>query len=80
MSLSKQDQSDAYTFLNDKTKNWITKEHKLYIFKNQINLDKNMEDLPVMYQFPKMHENPVSFHFIIASPVCTVKPLWNELT
>lgn len=47
------DESNAYTFVNDKTKNWITKEHKLYIFKHQINLTYNMEDLPVMYRVPK---------------------------
>ena len=39
-----------------------------------------MQDLPVMYWIPKMHKNPISFCFIIASPVCSVKPLSKDIT
>ena len=31
-------------------------------------------DLPVMYWIPKMHKNPISFCFIIASPAFSIKP------
>ena len=39
-----------------------------------------MQDLPVMYWFPKMLKNPISFCFIIASPVCSIKPLSKDIT
>ena len=39
-----------------------------------------MKDLPVMCCIPKMHKNPISFHFIIASPVCSIKPLSKDIT
>ena len=39
-----------------------------------------MKDLPVMCCIPKMHKNPISFHFIIASPVCSIKPLAKDIT
>ena len=34
--------------------------------------DKN---LPIMYWIPKLHKNPVSFRFLIASNNCSTKPL-----
>ena len=33
-----------------------------------------------MYWIPKMHKNPISFLFIIASPVCSIKPLSKDIT
>ena len=78
--LSKQDDDNTYTFINNKTKDKIIKEHKLYLSKHKINLTNNMQDLPVMYWIPKMHKNPVSFRFIIASPVCSIKPLSKDIT
>ena len=39
-----------------------------------------MKDLPVMYRIPKIYRNPVSFRFIIASPVCSIKPLSKDIT
>ena len=39
-----------------------------------------MQDLPVMYWIPKMHKNPISFPFVIASPVCSIKPLSKDIT
>ena len=39
-----------------------------------------MEVLPTMYWIPKIHKYPVGFHFIIASPKCTVKRLSKDIT
>ena len=39
-----------------------------------------MQDLAVMYWIPKMHKNPISFRFIITSPVCSIKPLAKDIT
>ena len=39
-----------------------------------------MKNLPVMYWIPKMHKNPISFRFIIVSPVCSIKPLSKDIT
>ena len=39
-----------------------------------------MEQLPVMYWLPKMHKTPTGFRFIIASPVCSIKPLSKDIT
>ena len=60
--LSNQDDNSTCTFINNKNKDQIIKEHKLYLSKHKINL-------PVMYWIPKMHKNLLSFCFIIASPV-----------
>ena len=38
-----------------------------------------MQDLPVMYWVLKMRKNPVSLRFIIASPVCSIKPLSKDI-
>ena len=78
--LSSQDDNSTYTFINNKTKAQIIKEHKFYLSKHKINLPNNMQDIPVMYLTPKMHKNPISFCFIIASPVCSIKPLSKEIT
>ena len=78
--LSNQDDNNTYIFINDKTKDQIIKEHKLYLSKRKINLPNNIQDLPVMYWIPKMHKNPISFRFIIASPVCSSKPLSKDIT
>ena len=78
--LSNQDDHNTYTFINNKTKDQIIKENKLYLFEHKINLPNNMQDLPVMYWIPKMHNKPISFHFIIASPVCSIKPLSKDIT
>ena len=78
--LSNQDDNNTYTFINNTNKDQIIKEHKFYLSKHEINLVNNMQDLPVMYWIPKMHKNPISFRFIIASPVCSVKPLSKDIT
>ena len=58
----------------------MIKELKLYLSKHKINLANNMQDLPVMYWIPKMHKNPISFHFIVESPVCSIRPLSKDIT
>ena len=78
--LSNQDDNNTCTFINNKTKDQIIKEPKLYLSKHKINLANNMQDLPVMYWILKMHKNPISFHFIIASPIYSIKPLLKDLT
>ena len=71
---------NTYTFINNKTKDQIIKEHKLYLSKHKTNLPNNMQDSPVMYWIPKMHKNPVSFCFIIPSPVSNIKALSKDIT
>ena len=39
-----------------------------------------MRDLPVIHWIPKMHKNPISFCFIMASPVCCIKPFSRDIT
>ena len=67
--LSNQDDNNTYTFINNKTKDQIVKEHKLYLSKYKINLTNNMHNLPAMYWIPKMNKSTVKFSFIIESPV-----------
>ena len=33
-----------------------------------------------MYWIPKMHKNQISFRFVLASPVCSIKPLSKDIT
>ena len=47
--LSNQDENNTYLFINNKTKDQIIKEHKLYLSKHKMILANNMQDLPVMY-------------------------------
>ena len=72
------DDNGTYTFINNKTKDQIIKEHKLYLSKHKINLANNMQDLPV--KNPKMHKNPISFCLIIAFPTSSIKPLLKDIT
>ena len=39
-----------------------------------------MQGLPLIYWIPKMHKNPTSFRCIIASAVCSIKPLSKDIT
>ena len=39
-----------------------------------------MQNLLAMYWIPKMHKNPISFCFIIASPAGSIKPLSKDIT
>ena len=66
---------NIHTFINNKTKDHVIKKNKFYLSKHKTNLANNMQDLPVMYWIPKIHKNPISFCFIVASPVCRIKPL-----
>ena len=72
--------NNNYTFINYKTKDQIIKEHKLYLSKHKINLADNMQNLPAMLWIPKMHKNPISFRFIIVTPVLSIKPLSKNIT
>ena len=77
--LSNQDDNNTYTFINNKTKDQIIKEHKLYLSKHKTNLSNNIQDLRVMHWISKMDKSSISFRFIIASPVCSIKPLSKDI-
>ena len=70
-----QNYNNTYKFINNKTKDQIIKEDKSHLSKHKINLANNMQELPVVYWIPKMGKYPISFRFIIASPVCSIKSL-----
>ena len=70
----------TYTVINNKIKDQIIRQQKFYLSKQKINLTNNMQDLPVMYWILKVLKNPISFCFIIVSPVCSIKPLSNDIT
>lgn len=36
--------------------------------------------LPTIYWMPKMHKNPIKSRFIIAAPICSIKPLSKAIT
>ena len=78
--LSNMDDNNTYIFINNKTEDQITEEHKLYLSKHKFNLANNLQDLPVIYWIPKLDKNPIRFCFIIASPVCSIKPLSKYIT
>ena len=44
--LSNQNDNNTYTFINNKIKDQIIKEYKLYLSKHKINLASNMQELP----------------------------------
>ena len=79
-NLSNQDDNNTCTFINNKTKDQIIKEHMYYLCKHKINLSNNMQNLPVMYWIPKLLKKPISFCFIIASLVSSIKPLSKDIT
>ena len=71
----------TYEKVNDKSTDIIISEHKQYLANQfKINLENKMKKLPSMYWIPKMHKDPVSFRFIIASPCCSLKPLSKDIT
>ena len=72
--------SPTYDLVSNININNIINEHKTYLNNMKINLCENMEVLPLIYWIPKMHKNPTSFRFIIASPRCSLKPLSKDLT
>ena len=80
-NLSKQADNNTFKFIKvNKTKDQITKEHKLYFSKYRINLNYNMQDFHLMYWISKTRKNPVSFRFIISSPVWSFKLLSKDIT
>ena len=50
-------------------------ENEKYLEKFDLNLDEKSKSLPIMYMSPKMHKSPIGFRFIVASKVCSTKPL-----
>ena len=52
----------------------------MYLSKHKINSANNFQYLPVMYWIPKMHKNPISFRFIKASQLCSIKPISKDTT
>ena len=70
----------TYNLMDSIDINNVISEHKIYLNSLKINLSENMEVLPLIYWIPKMHKNPTSFRFIIASPRCSLKPLSKDLT
>ena len=54
-------------------------DHNTYTF-----IDKKTKDQIIkehtFYWIPKMYKNPISFRFIIASPVCSIEPLSKDIT
>ena len=52
----------------------------MYLSKHKTILANNMQDLLVMYWIQKMHKNPISSRYIIASPVYSIKPLSKDIT
>ena len=47
-----QDDNNTYTFINNKTKDQITKEHKISLSKQKKSSANNMQHLPAMYWIP----------------------------
>ena len=46
--LSNKDVNKTYTFINNKIKDQIIKEHKFHLSKHKINLTNNMQDLTTL--------------------------------
>ena len=44
-----------------------------------INVDKKQKKLPTMYWMPKMHKSPIGARFIVASKLCSTKPLSKDV-
>ena len=47
--------------------------------KHKINLSNNMRHSAVMYFIPERHKSLISFLFIPAYPVCSIKPLYKVI-
>ena len=71
---------NTYQRVTNQTSKDIIEDHKKYQAKFNLKLNNDMNKLPVMYWIPKMHKNPISFRFIIASPTCSIKPLSKDIT
>ena len=53
----------------------LVSENEKYLEKFGLKLDEKSKSLPIMYMSPKMHKSPIGFRFIVASKVCSTKPL-----
>ena len=53
----------------------IVNENKQFCKNYGLDLTEKEECLPIMYWMPKMHKSHVGFRFIVASKLCSTKPL-----
>ena len=72
--------NNTYELLKGHTKDEIIKSHKTFLTKHKLDINNEMEVLPLIYWLPKIHKTPVGFRFIIASPKCSLKPLAKDKT
>ena len=66
--------NDTYLH-SEKDLETIVKENEEMCKKFGLALTEKFKTLPVMYWTPKMHKNPIGCRFIVASKVCSSKPL-----
>ena len=58
----------------------IISENKSFCKEFGLDLTEEEESLPIMYWMPKMHKSPVGFRFIVASKMCSTKPLTKVIS
>ena len=73
--------SDTYTWIKNTTTDDLVSTHTDNL-KKMFNIKVNDENkcLPSIYWLPKMHKNPIKSRFIIAAPICSIKPLSKSVT
>ena len=74
-------ESSTYQQCQDSTQDIVNKNiedlKSVFGFRS---INKENLKLPKIYWLPKKHKHPTKFRFIIASPVCSIKPLANVVT
>ena len=60
---------------SDKDLDAIVKDNEDMCKKFGLALSEKFKTLPLMYWTPKMHKNPIGCRFIVASKICSSKPL-----
>ena len=66
--------SDTYKFTNKLSAD-IIQNNVEFCEKYKLKVTDDQKTLPIMYWIPKMHKNPTSCRFIVASSKCSTKPL-----
>ena len=61
--------------MSDRNPEDVILDNKLMCEKFGLSLDDQMNSLPFMYWLPKMHYSPPRCRFIVASSLCSTKPL-----
>ena len=81
LGLSNNNPSLTYTKIDNSTPSYVVAKNIGNLNKLSFNdiLDENI-CLPKMYCIPKNHKTPMKERFIVASPVCSIKPLTKSLT